>query len=61
NIKPNRYNWLGVGSDQNGSYNLRWLDAGTWSISISKEGYDTMTNQVSITADTQLAIELVRR
>ena len=48
-------------TDTNGFYSMSGLYAGSSSVRVSKEGYETDTRTVTISADTRLDIQIVRR
>lgn len=52
---------LDATTDNNGSYTITGVYAGTSSVSASKEGYETDRRTVTISGDTRLDLRIIRR
>jgi Carboxypeptidase regulatory-like domain len=51
-------NFMSTSSQADGRYEVHGLSAGTWELSVSKDGYDTMTMTVQLSGEMALDIEL---
>jgi Carboxypeptidase regulatory-like domain len=51
-------NFVSTSSAVDGRYEVHGLSAGTWELSVSKDGYETMTMAVQVSGEMALDIEL---
>ena len=49
---------LTAATDDNGGFSLEGIKAGTWQLSVSKEGYETLTMMVEVPANQSVDVEL---
>ncbi len=49
---------LTASTDEDGQFSLEGLSAGTWQLSVSKDGYETQTMVLDIQASQTIAVEL---
>jgi len=49
---------LTAATDENGGFSLEGIKAGTWQLSVSKDGYETQTMMVEVQANKSVEVEL---
>lgn len=49
---------LTASTDENGGFSLEGVKAGTWQLSVSKEGYETQTRMLDLQASQTVEVEL---
>jgi uncharacterized lipoprotein YajG len=49
---------LGTSTDENGTFSLEGIKAGTWQLSVSKEGYETRTMMIDVQSSHKIDVEL---
>jgi len=49
---------LTASTDENGAFSLEGVKAGTWQLSVSKEGYETQTMMLDLQASQTVEVEL---
>jgi hypothetical protein len=51
-------NYVSASTGTDGRYTVQGLSAGTWQLSVSKEGYDTMIMTIELTGEMALDVEI---